>query len=302
MADTELQQLSKTDRNPIQESRYKELLAQQGSGSYSGGSIGPQSSFEDTLKRTIELSQQANKPAVDSLQASIPEQSAKFAQQRTQLEAEKQPLKDRYQSLLAQIKGNQKVSEDRQFVTTNNELGKRGISGDSTLAQQEITNALNPITQQYTGLYTDTGLAQESDLRSLVNQIANSSTTETEANRLVQNAIAQLQAGGAQSGINLGSNLFQFNTAQNTQQELARQQAAFQSQQLTAQQQQNAIDNAIKQQQLANQTKETNYAVNKPYYQPTTGGGSDISALQAIFGGKVAGQSTNSGPRYTLIP
>lgn len=240
------------------------------------GRPGSTISFEDTVKRAIEMNKEANKPAVESLEASIPEQAKKFTNQRSQLEAEKQPLKERYDSLLSQIKGNQTTAENRQTVTTNNELGKRGLLPASGLAQQEMTNALNPITAQYTGLYKDTGLAQEADFRDIGNQITSSFDKETEANRSVRNAIAQLMSGAAGAGISQGMGQYQFEEGQAQQRRLADQQAASEAAQ-------RAISNQIAQAQLANETRQVDYAVGKPYYKESGGGGG--SSISSILGG-----------------
>jgi hypothetical protein len=141
-------------------------------------------------------------------------------------EATKAPLIQRYNDLIASIKGNQTTAENRQTLTTNNELGRRGITGSSGLAQQEITNAVNPITQQYTGLIKDTTGTENLD-------IAN-----------IDKAIASLAAGNPESSVSTSTGLA--NAAQSASQ--------FQ-QSLAAQQQQNAIANALAQSQF-NLTKD----------------------------------------------
>lgn len=173
-----------------------------GSTSSSGGNL------DSIINQSIKRIQEANAPAIQSLQASIPETQAKFAQTREQLSAETEPLKARYENLLNQIKGKEQVATNRQTVATQNELGRRGIQGGG-LAEQTLADALNPITSEYAGLTKETGLAQEADLRNLQNQIAGLTTQETDATRAIQNAIAQLQAGGNQSAITNALNQFQ---------------------------------------------------------------------------------------------
>lgn len=195
-----------------------------------GGSV---SSIQDAIK----MQQEAIRPAIESLTASLPEISNKYSEARTQVQNEIQPLQDRYNNLISSLKGNQTTAENRQTVTTSGELGKRGLLPSSTLYQQELTNALNPITEQYTGLIKDTGLQQESDLRALQNQITNLFTGETDATRAVRNAIAQMQSGAGQSGINTGLQLQQLqNQMDQFNQNMALQKAA---QDLALQQYQN---------------------------------------------------------------
>lgn len=87
------------------------------------------------------------------------------------LEASKSPLQDRYKSLIDQIKGNQQVATNRQTVSTSNELGRRGIQGGG-LYDQTFTDALNPITQQYTGMQADAINGQNTDISNIDTKIA----------------------------------------------------------------------------------------------------------------------------------
>jgi hypothetical protein len=116
-------------------------------------------------QKTIQLQQQANQPAIQTLQGQV------------------DPLKQRYSTLLDSIKGQQKVAEDAQTLATNNELGRRGISADSGIAEQQQASAQRPIAQQYENLAANTGVQQEHDLGGIAQ------------------AIAQLQSGAASSGI-----------------------------------------------------------------------------------------------------
>lgn len=158
--------------------------------------------FNSILQKAQDLQKQNNAPAISSLQAQIPEVQQQYSQLGTNLQAQMDPLKQRYQSLLDQIKGNQQVATNQQTITTNNELGRRGITGSSGLGQQEMTNALLPVTNTYNNLYTQTGAAQNQDINSLNAQIANLVPQQLADTRSITNAIAQLQAGGGQNAIN----------------------------------------------------------------------------------------------------
>lgn len=177
-------------------------------GGGSNGNYGTGSDANSYIQNAIKQMQDANKPIISSYQASIPETQKRYADERTRLEGEKVTVQDRYKSLIDQIKGNQATAETRQTLTTNNELGKRGITSSSGLAQQEMTNALNPITQQYTGMLKDTGLSQEADLKDISSKITDTTNNETDALRAIQNAIAQLNSGATTQGISLGTNLY----------------------------------------------------------------------------------------------
>lgn len=174
----------------------------------------------DTAKQVQSFYQEQNKPVIASYEAS------------------KTPLKQRYDDLIASIKGNQQIAENRQTVTTANEFGKRGLSNTSGIAQQEMTNALNPITQQYTGMIKDTTNQENIDMSA------------------IDKVIAQLQAGNPESAVSAGMGLY--NTGQTLD---------LQKQQLAETQKQNAINNAIAQIQKQYLTLGEGQTV----YDPNTG-------------------------------
>ncbi len=183
------------------------------------------------------MQQEANKPAVQSLQASLPEIGQRFETARTQTEAQRKPLQERYSNLISEIKGNQASSENRQTVTTRNELGRRGLVGGG-LYDQTLTDAVNPITQQYTGILKDTGIAQEQGMQSIDQLIAQLTGQQVQEERGVNNSIAQLQSGAASQGIAQGSQQYQFNEQQAAAQRAAEEQSR-----------QNSIANALAQAQ-----------------------------------------------------
>lgn len=189
-----------------------------------------QPNFQDSIKQAIEMNKQAIQPAVQSLEASIPETSASFQRQREQTQGEIEPLKQRYQNLLSEVTGKAKASEEGQTRVTSGELAKRGIVGSSTLAQQEIQNAVEPIRSQARTAFTNIGLEQEQGIKQLMNTIANLTGQETEATRAVRNAIAQLQSGAGQAGVSQGISTSQFNAQQALQQ--AEQQRAAEQQRI----------------------------------------------------------------------
>jgi hypothetical protein len=199
--------------------------------SSSGGGSNPQSAIQDAIKQM----QEANKPAVESLRASIPETQTKFAQTKQQLQASQPNLEQQYQSLIDSIKTEKTGAVNTQTKITSGELGKRGLVGSSTLAQQEIQNAVQPVSERYTNLETSTGIQKAQAIKALQDQIANLGPQEVEATRAIQNAIAQLQSGAASSGANLGLGIY---NAQQSADQFA------QNQSLEQQKIQAAIDSA----------------------------------------------------------
>ena len=214
---------------------------------------------QSIIQKSIQQMQQANQPAVSSLQTSIPEVQQKYAQTRSQLQAQAPNLDQQYKDLLTSIKGDQQVAENRQTVTTNNELGRRGITGDSGLAQQELTNAVNPITQQYATLTNQTGLEGIKSKQALQDSIANLVPQETSDERAILNSIAQLQSGANSSGVQLGQNLY---SSQLDQQNKDRD--------YQAQQAQLSIQNALAK-LAASQKQYTTVGEGASVYDPATG-------------------------------
>lgn len=206
--------------------------------SYTPGSYNfsaPSFDFSSAVKEAIKMNQEAARPAVESLQASIPEVQQKFATTKQQIESSIEPLKQRYQNLLEDIKGQSKVREEAQTRVTSGELAKRGIVGSSTLAQQEIQNAVDPIRSATQTATKEVGLTQEEALNNLSNLIANLSGQETEATRAIRNAIAQLQAGAGQTGITQALQQGQFSQSQaQAAAQLAESQRQFEEQQAQA--------------------------------------------------------------------
>ncbi len=207
------------------------------------------SSVLDSAKQVRQFNIDSNQPAIQSLEAS------------------KSPLQDRYKNLLDTIKGNQTVAENRQTVTTNNELGRRGISGDSGIAEQEITNAVNPITQAFTGQYKDASAQQGIDLSA------------------IQNAIAQLQSGNPESSISSAIGVGgQEQQARQFAQSLAQQKAisdatiaqASKTSPITLGEGQTVYDPT---------TGKAVYTAPKTYKPESSGGGIDLSGIIAALNG-----------------
>jgi hypothetical protein len=275
--DTEAYKSYKEGQSSGKWSDYNDYLSKSGSG-------GSSTDMNSNIQNAIKMYQESVQPAVSSLQQSIPEIQQSFSTQKSQIEAEKAPLQERYENLINQIKGNQTTAENRQSMTTRNELARRGIASGSGLGEQQLVNAVNPITSEYTGLIKDTGLQQEADLRNLANQVANIGMQETGTLRDVQNQIAQILAGAGTGGIASGIQMAGINqNANQFNQSLALQQAA---QELANKQYQN-ISLPMAQ-----------YDLNKPYYAPKTQSEQMLEDLQLQLLRKQLGQDSGGASGY----
>ena len=115
----------------------------------------------------------AIEPALASYRASKPEVGQAFDVRTRQLEAEKDPLKERYANLLAQLTGRETKETGAQAKYLSTEYGKRNIPLSSGIYQQDLTGKTQDISQYYGVQRKDVGLGQEADLRDLSNQISN---------------------------------------------------------------------------------------------------------------------------------
>lgn len=171
--DSELQQLYKSSRNPVQEQRFQELLKQQG---LTGADVGQGGNGAD-----------ASGVSSGNLQGI---QANKVYQQQSQqaiggLQTQKASLADQYSDLLKTVKGQYDPLINQETATAQSALAKRGLTPDSQLYQQQVQGALQPVYG-----------AQAANAQ----QIGQGSINDQ--NTLAQ-AIAQLQQGGAQFGATL---------------------------------------------------------------------------------------------------
>lgn len=227
MADTALIQLAGSDRNPIQEQEYQNLLKSsnipfelrggkafvEGFGS-GGNDFGSQAraffgqggqafapSAIDQAKKLRDFTIQSNQPLISSLQAQIPETEQKFTTEQTRLAGEKQPLTQRYQGIIDELTRREGLDISAAGTRTSREFGARGIPASSTLYADEINKATGGIRQAYGGQIKDVGFEREEGLRGIDQLISTLAGQSTEAKRSILNAIGQLQSGSPADAI-----------------------------------------------------------------------------------------------------
>lgn len=200
-----------------------------GQGKYTAGNSGGASSSSspsvasyDPIAEAQKLNQwyrEQNQPYIQSLQQGIPEVQKFFEASKSYLTGQVEPLKQRYDNLLNEMKKNVSVATSREF-------GKRGISTESGLYDQTLAGTINPMMERI-------GLSREQDIQSILNQVQGLTSAETSQMREIQNAIAQAQAGnptaamtGAQNLLQMNQDQSQFNAGQELQKLLASQQTS----------------------------------------------------------------------------
>lgn len=144
-----------------------QLRSKYGGGNSGGGGSGAGAVDPVELARKIQqFNVQANQPAIQTLQG------------------QQDSLKDQYSKLLSSVLAEGTVAQNQAIGATNAELARRGITGDSFLAQQTIGSALLPVTAMQQSAAAQVGMGSAQDLNTLA------------AN------IASLQAGNPESAIN----------------------------------------------------------------------------------------------------
>lgn len=120
------------------------------------------------------------------------------------LESGKAPLKERYAALLKSINDTRDVEVQKSDINSAQELGRRGISTDSTFAGQYQQQQRNPVQVGFNRLAAETGLQEtqgEQNINQMIANIQSQAGGSSIANQLGlnQQAIQQQQFNSQQS-------------------------------------------------------------------------------------------------------
>lgn len=264
----------------------------QGSGEYMtlanlfGNPLGGEQLADRARQQALTARQSAIAPAVSSLEASIPEQAQKFGAEKTRLEGEVNPIKQRYQLVLDELKRRETKQVGEAQTALSREYGKRGIALSSGAFDQNLAQNINPLTDFYGIQGREAAGAQEESLRNITNLVNQLVPQETEANRTIRNAIAQLQAGAGNASIDDAFNQLKFMEEQRQY-----------NQNFTLKQSEQEMEKRLKEAQIANYNQP---AKNDPYsHLVTLGEGDSVfnrQTLQNIFKNpKTYQANTNNG-------
>lgn len=192
--------------NAIQNYLAQQTAQQQasGGGGMTGGgggmsSGGPSGGVFDMANSILSFQQKANQPVVDALKS------------------EGTGIDKRYEDLLAKIKGDQTQAVNKQTIATNTELGNRGIGADSGLYQQTLTNALQPVNQQYQDQYNSGVDSQTQARNDLAVRIAQASTGDPTGALNTAISLSQSKANNPYMDVGNSSSVFNTQTGQFTQ-------------------------------------------------------------------------------------
>lgn len=131
-----------------------------------------------------------------------------YQQKKDVLSNQLTSIDKQYSDLLSQISSQGTLNEAAQAKTTNAELAKRGISSDSTSAQQEILSALAPVKQQTSANTLSATSAKTSALNAVNKALANIPIEQKTAETSIVQQIANLLSGAANTAVSTGSSLY----------------------------------------------------------------------------------------------
>lgn len=158
-------------------------------------------SLSDFTQQATDARNAAIQPAVDALSAQKPITDQAYALKNTQLTAEVDPLKARYDQLLSDITGKEQASQNDLGKQLSTEYSARGIPLSSGVYQQDLFNKGEGLKQFYTGQTTTTSLEENSKLRDLQNMIDNLPVQKAQELNAIDTQIANLKASSGNSAI-----------------------------------------------------------------------------------------------------
>lgn len=136
--------------------------------------------YTSIAQQQLKLSQEANKPVLESLQKS------------------QSTLSDRYKAVLDSITNREGTAISSAQTAATNEWSARGIPVESGAFTQFLGNRVNPVQTQYQDLKTNTMASEQSDLADIAYKIAS------------------LQSEGNQSALQQALSLYQYQNPQKT--------------------------------------------------------------------------------------
>ena len=138
----------------------------------------------------------AEAPVEQALAASKPITEQAYAERERQLTGEKQPLMDRYQSIIDDLKGRETKETATQGRVLSQEYGKRGIPISSTAYGQDLAGKTGDISQFYGGQIKDVGFERENKLRTISNYLSELPIERARDLNQIDQRIAELKAQG----------------------------------------------------------------------------------------------------------
>lgn len=170
--------------------------------------------MRESQAKSLEQRQNALNQATSTYESFKPQVSQMYEGQRQRAEAGKQPLNERYSTLIDEIKGKRESDANTQTTITRNEFGARGLPVSSTMVQQQLADKVGAINKGYASTLRNVELDRTEGLRSIDDLIASLTDKEKSALMDVNSAIAQLQYTGGNAQANDIQNFAQLRSQQ----------------------------------------------------------------------------------------
>ena len=153
------------------------------------------------------ISQEQNNMAISGLQSQTPKIGQIFQGKMDYLTSQLDPVKTRYDNLLASLMNRQSSEEETSKLNYMKEMAKRGISQASGAFTSGLEGVLNPIKRGYSDLLASTNFERESSMKSIQDAIAQLGGQQTESEVNLASLIASAQQGyGQQAATQWGQN------------------------------------------------------------------------------------------------
>ena len=227
----------------------------------------------------------ATAPAEKALAASKPITEQAYAERGRQLEAEKAPLNERYQGLIAELTRRETKETGATSTALAREYGKRGVPLSSGAYEQDLLGKTGDISQFYAGQQKEVGFEREDKLRDIGNLLANLPTERARELNLIDQKIGELKAQGANQQMQMALEMFRQEREDKWRQQefdLKKQEFEFSKQgsQASLKDQFTSIGEGSTLYDLLNRSAV--YTAPKTY-KGTSGGGSSLEDLERIF-------------------
>lgn len=131
-----------------------------------------------------------------------------YTERGRQLEGEKQPLMDRYQSIIDELKGKETKETGQVATGLSREYGKRGIPLSSGAYEQDLGGKTRDISQFYAGQTKEVGFEREDKLRELGNLQANLPIEKAKDLNAIDQRIAEMKASGADKSMQMALQMY----------------------------------------------------------------------------------------------
>jgi len=133
---------------------------------------------------------------------------AAYAERGKQLESSKQPMIDRYNNIIDELKGREERETTKTSTATATEYGKRGIPLSSGMYEEALGQKTSDISRYYGTQIKDVGFEREEKLKSINDMLAMLPIERAQDLHNIDVKIAEMKAAGAERQLTLALEAF----------------------------------------------------------------------------------------------